>query len=161
MTEFLLSPDHFPPHPSHHPPQIPFNLPSPARCFLFLASLYIMSGMCVDPIMAKHVFAYNCDKASFGIDHNLTSLFKNSYAHSHAEHSHVPFFSYIHHSLRTSDVFYAHNTYGNKTTDTVYVRHHDNIYFLKCKPELVTIIKMDKCFANQIVRVLDGNGNEK
>ena len=120
-----------------------------------------MSGMCIEPIMAKHVFAYNCDKASFGIDQNLTSLFKNSYAHSHAEHSHVPFFSYIHHSLRTSDVFYAHNTYGNKTTDTVYVRHHDNIYFLKCKAELVTIIKTDKCFANQIVRVLDGNGNEK
>ena len=161
MAEFMIIPDRISPCPSPNPPSQPSHqLPSLWRCFLLLASLYIASGIFIDPVMAKHATAFNCEKATFGIDQNLTRLFRSNLAYTHTEHTHMPIFSFIHQTLREKEVLFGNDILGNKTENVVYVRHHQNIYYMKCKPELVTIIKTDKCFANQIKQVLDGNGEK-
>ena len=72
----------------------------------------------------------------------------------------MPFYSFIHQALRSKEVLFGHDIYGNKTENVIFVRHHDNIYYMECKLEPVTIIKTDECYANQIQQAIDGNGDK-
>ena len=164
----------FPPYPSppHSPPFIN-GLQSTCKLVFYMFSALVVLNAVTEEVLATHTMAYNCHKANFSVNQELNSIFRRDYhrfpkqniqnfQNFHTEllrpDAHVPVFVFLAQLLRSVDVVYSHGLFGNQTANQVFVRHEGTIYTLSCPEELVTIIPSTLCFANDIVRVIDSQG---